>query len=328
MNSAEYQRVRLWSGITSIGANLAMIWALAISATWWATSIQSVGVQLLVLTGIAVLVGLANLPFDILVGHATERGVSRTRQTLAQWLLDWSRERFWISLQLLVGFCIFWFNYKIPALIPVLILALVICIAAYLLMPWGQDAQEESPEFVFEPWLREELAKLNIQRQIAWFDPAEESVNGFVHPSGALQLSTTVATKLSPREAALLCYREEWHRRSGAWLGTLIIAIGWLLCGVTLGMLFPANSALQAALGGAAVVSSWCFLALFLWPPLDAMRVAQADRSLLAVASVEEVSELLIKLQQINATDIELSDSKTATFHPIPPLNARLKNLS
>jgi len=30
-----YQRIRLWSGMTSIGTNLWITWALAIISSWW-----------------------------------------------------------------------------------------------------------------------------------------------------------------------------------------------------------------------------------------------------------------------------------------------------
>lgn len=327
MNCHGYQRLRLWAGITSIGANLAIIWALALSAGWWSEGIIKFGTQLAVLAGLAVAITLVNLPFDLLVGQVAERLLGRTEQTPGSWLKDWLVERLWITLSLSIGFGIFLLNFRIPALLPILVGVFVLMLAAYLLIPWGRDAYEESPEAVFEPWLKGELANLNISRELAWYDNAEESVNGYIHPGGELVLSASVAVKLTPREAALLCYREEWYRRSGTWMAGFIISAGWLLCGVVLAVLFPATTAIQAALGGAAIMSSWCFLALFVWPSLSSRWTAQADRSLLKVASQEEVAELLTKVQQLNATDTELPDGKTAIFHPIPPLEDRLETL-
>ena len=40
------------------------------------------------------------------------------------------------------------------------------------------------------------------------------------------------------------------------------------------------------------------------------------------------ICKLLVLVQQLNATDIELPAAKTTLFHPIPPLSDRLHFLS
>ena len=58
---SNYQRIRLWAGITSIGTNLALIWGLALSASWWASGGSDPVAISVVLLAVGLLVTLANL---------------------------------------------------------------------------------------------------------------------------------------------------------------------------------------------------------------------------------------------------------------------------
>jgi Zn-dependent protease with chaperone function len=152
-------------------------------------------------------------------------------------------------------------------------------------------------------------------------------VNGCITPRGFLSLSTTVARLLTPREAALLTAREECYRRSGTWIVILVIVMVWTFLGILVARLMPGTNPVQGGLNGVAIMSTWCFLALFVWPTVNRIWMRNADESLASIASAAEVKDLLSKVERLNATDIALSPAKVAVFHPIPPLQDRLTNL-
>ncbi|MCE9542105.1 MAG: hypothetical protein K8R38_01085 [Verrucomicrobia bacterium] len=333
MDPINYQRIRLWSGITSIGANLALIWGLALSASWWAMGFSGFGLLGIpaVLLAVAILVTLANLPFDILSGHAVEQAVGRTGQSASHWLSDWIRGRFVTLIGLWIGMIYFSAIHQASrsGTTILIIAAGAVVILLFLLVPAGDSAPLGSSKEVFEKSMNAELQSLGVTpRPVRWFDLGdEETVNGCITPRGLLSLSATVAQWLTPREAALMASREEYYRKFGTWLFTLLIVASWTLLGILLATLIPSANAVQAGLIGAAVMSSWCFLALFVWPTLNRFWMNRGDAFLASLASPAEVSELLSKIERLNATDISLSAVKTAVFHPIPPLQERLSKL-
>jgi Zn-dependent protease with chaperone function len=204
-----------------------------------------------------------------------------------------------------------------------------IVIVLFLLVPSGDRAPKDSSQEAFERNLERELKSLSVNpRPVRWFDHGDsETVNGCITPRGFLSLSTTVAEWLTPREAALMAAREEFYRRSGTWLTVLVIVTFWTLLGILLGARMPSVNPVQAGLNGAAIMSTWCFVALFVWPTLNRLWMRKADAFLATLTSPGEVRDLLSKIERLNATDINLPAAKTAVFHPIPPLHERLSNL-
>lgn len=331
MDPTNYQRIRLWAGITSIGANLALIWGLAISAAWWAGAFTGPLMTAAALLAVAALITLANLPFDLLAGNAVELAASRLREPSTGWLSDWIRHRALTLAGLWTGMLFFSLFAQISQpWVPVLLIAGgALILILFLLVPAGHPATPGTPEEAFEKDLERELKSLSvIPRPVRWFDHGDsETVNGCITPRGFLSLSTTVAEWLTPREAALMAAREECYRRSGTWIVILGIVTLWTLLGIFLARFLPGVNAVQAGLNGAAIMSSWCFLALFVWPTLNRIWMRHADTSLAALASAGELRDLLSKIERLNATDIDLPAAKTAVFHPIPPLRERLSNL-
>jgi hypothetical protein len=331
VDPSNYQRIRLWAGITSIGTNLALIWGLAFSAAWWASSFAGPLVTATVLLAVATLITLANLPFDLLVGNAVELAASRLREPSTGWMGDWIRHRMLTLAGLWTGMLFFSLFAQIPQpWMPVLLVAAgVLILILLLLVPAGLSSTPSTPEEAFEKDLERELKSLSVNpRPVRWFDHGDsETVNGCITPRGFLSLSTTVAEWLTPREAALMAAREEYYRRSGKWIVILGIVTLWTLLGIFLARFLPSVNAVQAGLNGAAVMSSWCFLALFVWPSVNRVWMRNADEFLAALTSPEEVRDLLSKIERLNATDIELPTAKTAVFHPIPPLQDRISNL-
>lgn len=331
MDSPNYQRIRLWSGITSIGANLALIWGLALSASSWSFGFAGGFEVPAVLLAVAVLVTLANLPFDLLVGHAVERAVGRTVQPVGRWLSDWIHGRFFTLIGLWIGMVCFSAIHHAPhhAVVSLILAAGIIVIILFLLVPSGYPSPKGSSQEGFEKNMGAELLSLGVKpRPVRWFDLGDgETVNGCITPWGLLSLSLTVAQWLTPREAALMAAREEHYRRSGIWLVTLVIVAAWTLMGIWLATLMPSSNAVQTGLIGAAVMSFWCFLALFLWPSLNRIWMNNGDAFLASLAGPEEVGQLLSKIERLNATDISLPAMKTMVFHPIPPLQERISKL-
>jgi flagellar basal body-associated protein FliL len=331
VDSTHYQRIRLWSGITSIGANLALIWGLALSASWWASEVRGALAVSAVLIAAATVATMANLPFDVLSGHAVEHAVGRTAQSASRWLLDWIRGRFVTLIGLWTGMVYFSAINQAPryAAVSLILVAGVVVILLFLLVPAGYPAPKGSSHEVFEKNMATESVSLAVKsRPVRWFDLGDhETVNGCITPRGFLSLSTTVAQWLTPREAALMAAREEYYRRSGAWILILLIVLVWTLLGILVASLLPSMNPVQSGLCGAAVMTTWCFLALFVWPTLNRFWMRRADSSLASLATPGEVRDLLSKIERLNATDIALSPAKTAVFHPIPPLQERLSNL-
>ena len=327
----KYQCIRLWAGITSIGANLALIWGLALSASWWAGCIQGTLWTSITLLAVALVVTLANLPFDLLTGNALESAADRIGASTSGWLRDWLLQRLLTLAGLWTGFLFFAALHQVPRqwALPIFLVAGAVILLLFLLVPAGHPSVEGSSEKSFENTLQLELKALQMTlRPVRWFDHGDtETVNGFITPRGVLSLSTTVAQWLTPREAALLVAREEYYRRTGAWLLILVIVAIWTLLGILLASLLPSANLVQSGLCGAAVMTTWCFLALFVWPTLNRFWMRHADSFLASVATLSEVRDLLSKLERLNATDISLSPAKTAVFHPIPPLQDRLSNL-
>ncbi len=323
MNPTAYQRVRLWAGITSIGANLGAIWLVALTAPGWITLLPP-GVPIVVpLAAIALIWPIANLPFEILIGHAAESAFDRTTQSLRSWLSDWIRSSAVTALGLFIAFGGFYLHASSASTLtlPLLILSVIGITIGLLRLPDGAAAPPESCEAAFETTLSRELGIIGQPpRQIRWFENADTtSVNGYIRPLPPrnLCLATNVARNLTAREAALLAGREEWFVRSRAsWLTTIFAAL-WLLAGVALALRTDSTPPMQAAFLGPAIVTSWCFLALFVWPTLNRFLNTRADRSLAAVASADEITALINRLQELNATDPQLTRGKTAIFHPI-----------
>jgi flagellar basal body-associated protein FliL len=213
--------------------------------------------------------------------------------------------------------------------VSLILVAGVVVILLFLLVPAGYPAPKGSSHEVFEKNMASESVSLAVKsRPVRWFDLGDhETVNGCITPRGFLSLSTTVAQWLTPREASLMAAREEYYRRSGVWILILLIVLVWTLLGILVASLLPSMNPVQSGLCGAAVMTTWCFLALFVWPTLNRFWMRRADSSLASLATPGEVHDLLSKIERLNATDIALSPAKTAVFHPIPPLQERLSNL-
>lgn len=349
MLATSYQRVRLWSGITAITLNLAIAWLLFAVAgvipqllPHWPVAAQ---LALCVAGGMFVL-----LPFELLMGHAVERLVERTEQSLASWLRDWFRGASRYFLASLCGGLVFgygmgaWWPWRIA--FTVLLLGVCFFAAEYQFrFSPGAWRSMESPDSAFESEMREALVAMKHPPvPLRWIEDSDSfAANGLsVDPtflagedeSGvpAVALNRSIVKYFTPEQAALMVVREVFQHRAGFRRTALLICLGWLAVGLAMVWSAPLVTgrlpALNSALLGMAIMTTWCLVALFVWPTWNRHWNRRADGFLLTHAPVETVRELLILLQQLNATDIELPRSKAFVFHPIPPLTERLQSLS
>ncbi len=349
MLASSYQRVRLWSGITAITLNLSMAWMLFALAPvlqrllphWPFAALLAV-----CLAGGMLLL----LPFELLMGHAVERLVERSEQSLGRWLADWCRGAARYFVASLCGGLVFGYGAGLwwPWRVGFTFLLLAVCFfAGEYQSRLGPRSWRpaEGPDPDFDNDVRDALAAMKHPPvRLRWIEDSDSfAANGFsIGPTflagddetglPAVGMTTSVVKYLTPHQAALMAVREVFQHRAGFRRTALLICLVWLLAGLAMiwsaPLVIGALPALNSALLGMAIMTTWCFVALFVWPAWNRYWNRRADGFLLTHAPVEAVRELLILLQQLNATDIELPRRKSYIFHPIPPLADRLHSLS
>lgn len=340
MNASAYQRFRLWGGICSIGLNLGLIWLAYLIALGFVSNGSGVVLPLYAL-GIVVALIVAFLPFEILIGHAGEAAFGRTHQPLRDWLRDWWAVQWFPVLGGTLGIGFFGGISTQPAAIQwsafvgVIALALILII---LLPVWVRRASglsvSEDPALTVA--FHRELERMGgppLNLTIL-DDGGDEGVNGAILPfhRDHLFINRAAAERLSPADLAALGFRERWFHESGKSRICSGIVIGWMAAGVALalhapGLLVPAQTPLHHGLAGAALLTTWCFIALFVWPPVNHRFMLEADAILAQTIGQEATMELLRKIQDINQTDTRLRAGKEQVFHPIPTLERRLQHL-
>lgn len=349
MLASSYQRVRLWSGITAITLNLSLGWMLFAVAPVLQRLMLGwpfVAQLALCLAGGMLLL----LPFELLMGHAVERLVERTEQTVGSWLGDWFRGAARYFLAALFGGLVFgygsalWWPWRVGLTLLLLAVAFFASEYHFRLAPRAWRPAE-APDPAFENEVRDALAEMKHPPvRLRWIDDSDSfAANGFLIDPTILPgddetgrrtvgMTTSVVRYFTPHQAALMAVREVFQHRAGFRQTSLAICLGWLFVGLVMvwcaplvtGSLPPLNSALL----GMAIMTTWCFVALFVWPTWNRYWNRRADGFLLTHAPLAAVRDLLVLLQQMNATDLELSGSKAFVFHPIPPLADRLHSLS
>ncbi|MEM1158267.1 MAG: hypothetical protein AAF649_08100 [Verrucomicrobiota bacterium] len=344
MDASGYQLFRLWSGICSIGVNLGLVWVAYLAALWLPAFNEFAGVVSLPVVALllSIVFILAFLPFEILAGYAGETAFSRGQQSFREWLRDWSQSQWLVMLGLVAGVCLFGWGGSQSLMWQLIAVAGVCCSVAGFMMTlpfWirqlGSMTTEHDPEL--EDDINQELEKHGTKplKVIILDDGDEEGVNGAILPfhSDTFIINQASGEELHAHELAALALREQWFHQRGQSTLCLTIVLGWVAAGALLALTLPsawlqAASALQLGLGGVAVMTSWCFLALLIWPPLNNRIMLQADAYLAEKIGVEEMILLLNKIQTLNETDFDISEAKEHIFHPIPSLRKRLEHLS
>jgi Zn-dependent protease with chaperone function len=343
MDASRYQRFRLWSGICGIGLNLGLIWIAYLAATL--LDVMPAFHSPFTLPLVALVVGsmlvLAFLPFEILIGYAGESCFSRCQQSFRQWLGDWSRCQWFILTGYVSGITFFGWVAPLDLFWQGFIVISAMGILAgfiYTLPLWMKllSGEHRTHNATLETALNQELARYDVdalQLKIV-NDGSEEGVNGVILPGekNIFTINQPARDELEPPELAALAIRELWFHQKGQSQLCLAIVLLWVATGITLGLTIPAGlggaaNPLQLGLGGATIMTSWCFLALFVWPPLNNRIMLQADRQLAALIGADSTIALLKKIQSLNLSDTELPSAKEHVFHPIPSLQKRIQHL-
>ncbi|MEM6823003.1 MAG: hypothetical protein AAF558_13820 [Verrucomicrobiota bacterium] len=343
MTATSYQRFRLWSGICSIGLNLSLAWlAYGISLGFGDISFYPAPWILpLYALLISVFLILAFLPFEILIGFAAESSLGRTNESLNSWLSSWVKNQRFGILSLACGISLFgwlgpatWGATWIAAALLCFVLILIIYVLPSLIEHLGTGHISKNERL--ESRINEELEQLGTEpvRLRLIDDGGQEGVNGMMLPfyKNRFFINQSAADQLSAKELGLLALREQWFQNCGQTRLSLLIIITWSVAGFLLsctvpGGVLPANTALQHGLGGMAIMTSWCFLALFVWPPLSNRAMLNADSYLAEKSSPDQVLALIQKLQKLNQSDDTLTTEKEWVFHPIPSLRKRINNI-
>jgi len=336
MVAAKYQQVRLWSGITSITLNLALVWA----AAFLAPAMDDLFLEwpiFILLPGVLIGAQLLLFPLDFLTGHVVETAAGRSEQTSKAWIRDWLHGVIRYTAALTAAGLIFAMQpLRTPIIQTVLLLLLGTIMVATALCLLGilpmHQVLRRSPDSRFSAAVQQELQSLGMPSvMLVWIDDAEpRGVNGssvdFVK-SHTVLLSASLPKLLTPRQTALLVAREIHYVHRGYRWQSLLICVAWLLIGVGIGWNLPAAEGLQSALIPMAFVSTWCLAGLFIWPSLSRKWMLAADRWLASKSSPHEVRTVLQRVQELNATDETLGTWTRRIFHPIPPVNDRTHSL-
>ncbi len=332
-----YQRVRLWSGISSITLGIALSWA----AVWLAPSLGQLlplpfFLQIMTLVTGAVLL---MLPLEILSGQAAEQLSGRGKQSVGAWFADWKSGilRYWIP-----GMAAAWIfgvaanlddheRWGLLLIFASGLLSLGIFWPALIPKPWfvsstsldsaGRRIQAELESLMEQP-----------APGVVWIGDPDASLVSGNSPDflkfRRIYFTETVASSLTPREAALMAAREGWFVENRLRMLVLGIAVGWLTVGLAMALFAGAGrEPLVAATLAIAMMSTWSLVALFVWPTLNRRWSAEADVWLAKQSSASEVAALIRKIQDLNATDFDLGSGKTGVFHPIKPASTRVQTV-
>lgn len=331
MTAEEYQRIRLWAGVTGITLGTALVWAAYLAAPWF----QFIDIPYALLLGIWNAAALLLLwPYDVFTGFVLEKSAGRFPGSFLRWNRDW-----------LVGILPVWIAFEVAGLIfgygfylePPLRGALY----ALLLIPAGLTAFH--PQWFTPPAWRgtgdpeyERAVAHEIHEfvqapiELKWFREEDPfSINAHAEPtsSDTVVLSENARQHLTPRQAALLCIRQRILQMFPTSKFAPLALLAWLLLGALAAASMPSTGKLSAAMAASAVLTTWCLVALFVLPAISRMANLGADRALAKIAGRGETIDLLETLQRLNATDRRLPRAIATIFHPIPPLETRLDHL-
>ncbi|MGF1632670.1 MAG: hypothetical protein ACFCVE_02370 [Phycisphaerae bacterium] len=354
--SALYQRLRLWCGITGIGLVLVPLWAgLALGLPGvlddFFGGLHPVSGGFVSAALLGVFVTLVQLPVDVYAHRVEERF---GRWTGAPWwpgYLKASAE--WLggvaTAGLVVGVVVWLLGpaWPLPLAVGLLLLGFF-----HIAMPLSPAKRSKLPE-EHVGWWRQVQAELESMRlptpKVVWFDSGENALAGGWNGVGRFKtlFIAKSLTQVSPRVAAGLIAREIGHDRGMHRLTSAIATMLWVGSGLLIahdlmtpelavvsGWTFPTTPGLevdvtarpplpQAVFTIAAVMSTWCWLGLFVWPALGRRQVLAADAFAAERLGASDTQAMFDALARHNLPDEHLPPVKAFIFHPIPPLDVR-----
>ena len=343
-----YPKIRIWCGITSIGFNLFLPWIIFFLITFKILPSPGESGRTIFLTILSYFcfVSLVNGPLDFISGFFLEKKAGRYSYSSKQWISQWIAGSFaFIILQTVGGCLLVFILHKLSYGFFIGIFLLIV--AAVVVQRWHfflipsllKKPYPLSHEYLSQ--LAQELFPLGLKKmmeeEMLYFYQSEDgvSVNGGSIGWGdqrRYMISSASAALLTPRELALLIWRDETiigpQKMRKHFYYSWIYCVGGLAvaCYLVFNMILPLLW--SQWLLSISLLSSWFFLALFLLPSYSRKKHLIADAQIITHGvDRKEYSALLKKLQTLNSTEEKTSTLIETIFHPIPTLKSRLQQL-
>ena len=343
-----YPKIRIWCGISSIGFNLFLPWIIFFLITFRVIPSPGDSSRSIFLTILCYFcfVSLVNGPLDFTSGFFLEKKAGRYSYSSKQWISQWIAGSFaFIILQTVGGYLLVFILHKLSYGFFIGIFLLIV--AAVVVQRWHfflipsllKKPYTLSDEYLSQ--LAQELFPLGLkkmmEKEMLYFYESEDgvSVNGGSIGWGnqrRYMISSASAALLTPRELALLIWRDETiigpqKMRKHFYYSLIYCVLGLVVaCYLVFNMKLPLFW--SQWLFSISLLSSWFFLALFLLPSYSRKKHLIADAQVITHGvDKTEYSALLKKLQTLNSTEDKTSTLIEIIFHPIPTLKSRLQQL-
>lgn len=348
LKHSRYPKIRIWCGISSIGFNLFLPWITFLLITFRVIPSPGSSNRSIFLTILCYFcfVSLVNGPLDFISGFFLEKKAGRYSYASKQWIFHWIAGSFaFIILQTTGGCLLVFILHKLSYGFFIGIFLLIVATVAvqrwhFFLIP-SLLKKPCPPSHEYLSQLARELFSLGLKKmmeeKILYFYESEDgvSVNGGSIGWGdqrRYMISSASAALLTPRELALLICRDETiigpqKIRKYFYYSLIYCVLGLVVaCYLVLNMKF--SLFWSQWLFSISLLSSWFFLALFLFPSYSRKKHLIADAQIITHGvDKKEYADLLKKLQPLNSTEDKTSTLIETIFHPIPTLKSRLQQL-
>ncbi len=288
--------------------------------------------------------------WDSFTGFYSEKNRNRTSETFSNWFSSWvAGSAVVFSLQLFGGalLALSASNFSRHHWAFLLTVDFLLLFLAWKL--YNQHFQwipallkrKYSPSLQYQSELEQELLKrgfsIKENPHLLYFYQSHDCsiLNGGSIGGGKYRrymISSASLEHLSPTQLAILIWRDEClnhpsERSKCFFLSLIYCFIGLLLAQLT--MISMGHFFWDRWFWLLAFLSSWFFLALFIFPFYSRKNYLRVDRRVMeAGVSLEEYRTLLIKIHHLNAADSQVPSWIESIFYPIPSLSNRLSNLA
>ena len=343
LTSTSYPKTRVWFGIISIGGNLFLPWIVYLGIVQGFISFSGGSNVALTIIGYFFMVLLLNLAWDLLTGFIWEKRAQRYSGDFKNWAAHWATSALTVLfLQCCGGLMLALIAENLfPPFFGILIVGFFLLGLAWSLHHYHFHwipAVLKKPYAVSETYQKELEQQLftygfslKNQSQLLYFYQSEDgsTVNGGSIGGGTQRrymISSASVEQLAPAQLALLIWRDE--KISSSQLQNLCCALGYCLLGLLLAgasLYFVGSSFWERWFWLVSFLSSWFFLALFLWPSYSRRNYLSVDRKVIEAGIDPKFYEALLeKLQILNLTEREVPSWIEFVFYPIPSLEKRL----
>lgn len=349
LKHSSYPKIRIWCGISSIGFNLFLPWITFFLITFRVISSPGDSSRSIFLTILFYFcfVSLLNGPLDFISGFFLEKKAGRYFYSCKQWISHWIAGSFPFIILQTVGGCLLVFILHKQLSYAFFIGIFLLIVAAVVVQRWHfflipsllKKPYPLSHEYLSQ--LAQELFSLGLKKmteeeRLYFYESEDEvSVNGGSIGWGdqrRYMISSASAALLTPRELALLIWRDETIIGSKKIRKHFYSSLIYCVLGLVVACYLVFNIKLPLFWSqwffSISLLSSWFFLSLFLLPSYSRKKHLIADAQMITQGvDKKEYSALLKKLQTLNNTEDQTSTLIETIFHPIPTLKSRLQQL-